>query len=82
MALENERKELLKNALLAVEDMQARLEASEKAKHEPIAIVGLSCRFPGGANSPELYWKLLRDGADLVGPVPKDRWPADHLSTT
>ena len=77
MALENERKELLKNSLLAVEEMQARLETSEQAKHEPIAVIGLSCRFPGGANSPELYWELLHEGVDLVGPVPENRWPSE-----
>lgn len=77
MAVDNERKELLKHALLAVEEMEARLEAAEQQRREPIAIVGMSCRFPGGANSPELYWELLREGVDLVGPVPEDRWPAD-----
>jgi acyl transferase domain-containing protein/surfactin synthase thioesterase subunit/acyl carrier protein len=41
---------------------------------EPIAIVGMSCRFPGGASSPELYWDLLRDGVDAVTEVPAERW--------
>ncbi|WP_425412838.1 type I polyketide synthase [Micromonospora humi] len=45
---------------------------------DPIAIVGMSCRFPGGANSPEELWQLLSDGADAIGPFPTDRgWPAD-----
>jgi acyl transferase domain-containing protein/acyl carrier protein len=40
---------------------------------EPIAIVGMSCRFPGGADTPEDLWRLLADGADAVGPFPADR---------
>jgi acyl transferase domain-containing protein/acyl carrier protein len=46
---------------------------------EPIAIIGIACRFPGGAGSPEEYWRLLRDGVDAVGNVPEDRWNADAL---
>ena len=45
---------------------------------EPIAIVALACRFPGGANSPEELWRLLRDGVDAVG-GPPGRWDAGAL---
>lgn len=41
---------------------------------EAIAIVGMGCRFPGGATDPESYWKLLEEGRDAVGDVPKERW--------
>ncbi len=41
--------------------------------HEPIAIVGLSCRFPGGV-TPETFWELLDSGRDAVGPIPTERW--------
>jgi acyl transferase domain-containing protein/acyl carrier protein len=41
---------------------------------EPIAIVGIGCRFPGGAASPDEFWDLLREGVDTLGPVPADRW--------
>ncbi|MCK6591353.1 MAG: SDR family NAD(P)-dependent oxidoreductase, partial [Polyangiaceae bacterium] len=44
------------------------------AWQEPIAIVGMACRFPGGANSPEAYWSLLRDGVDTITEVPASRW--------
>jgi amino acid adenylation domain-containing protein len=67
----------LKRALLAVQDLTAKLEAARRAPHEPVAIVGLSCRFPGGANDPESYWTLLRDGREGVGEVPRDRWDVD-----
>ncbi len=44
-----------------------------EAKKQPIAIIGIGCRFPGGANSPEAFWKLLKDGVDAVTEVPEDR---------
>ena len=50
-----DRKALLKQALAALDDMQAKLEASERAQHEPIAIVGMGCRLPGGVTEPEGY---------------------------
>ncbi len=47
-------------------------------RDEPIAIVGLACRFPGAAD-PDAFWALLRDGIDAVREVPKDRWDTDAL---
>src|SRR6185436_3951521 len=44
---------------------------------EPMAIIGMSCRFPGGADSPAAFWQMLRDGVDAVGEVPADRWDVD-----
>src|SRR6185295_19612595 len=43
-----------------------------------IAIVGIGCRFPGGADSPEHLWKLLIDGVDAISEVPASRW---HMPT-
>jgi len=48
-------------------------ENMNTSKKEPIAIIGMSCRFPGGANSPEAFWKMLRDGVDAITEVPEDR---------
>lgn len=45
---------------------------------EPIAIVGIGCRFPG-ANSPETFWHLLRNGIDAISEVPKERWDVDSF---
>lgn len=67
----------LKRALSALERIQARLDAVERAAAEPIAIVGMSCRFPGGANDPESLWRLLCAGADCICEVPRDRWDID-----
>jgi acyl transferase domain-containing protein/acyl carrier protein len=48
----------------------------------PVAIIGMACRFPGGVDSPESFWVLLRDGVDAVGPVPAERWePSDWPGT-
>jgi acyl transferase domain-containing protein/NADPH:quinone reductase-like Zn-dependent oxidoreductase/short-subunit dehydrogenase/aryl carrier-like protein len=68
---------LLKRSLQAIEQLEAKLSAAERARTEPIAVIGLGCRFPGGADSPEAYWRLLAAGVDAVTEVPKDRWDAD-----
>jgi acyl transferase domain-containing protein/NADPH:quinone reductase-like Zn-dependent oxidoreductase/acyl carrier protein len=68
-----DRRALMHNALQAIDDMQSKLDGLARAAHEPIAIVGMSCRFPGGANSPDAYWELLRDGRDVVSEYPADR---------
>ena len=67
----------LKRALLAIEDMQAKLDAAERARREPIAVVGIGCRIPGGANSPEEFWQLLREGRSGVREIPGDRWDVE-----
>jgi acyl transferase domain-containing protein/acyl carrier protein len=68
----------VKRALLALEDMQGKLAAATYTKNEPIAIIGMGCRFPGGADSPEAFWDLLRQGGDAVMDVPDDRWDMDE----
>ncbi len=45
---------------------------------ETIAIIGMACRFPNGANNPEAYWSLLRNGIDAISEIPKNRWDKTH----
>ncbi len=47
---------------------------------EPIAIIGMGCRFPGGADTPELLWQLLNSGVDALGPVPRERFGRDLVA--
>jgi 3-oxoacyl-[acyl-carrier-protein] synthase II len=62
-----------KKALLALKQMQSKLEALEQAKHEPIAVVGMGCRFPG-ANNPEEFWQLLYGGKNAITEIPSEHW--------
>ncbi|MEW6704987.1 MAG: SDR family NAD(P)-dependent oxidoreductase [Pseudomonadota bacterium] len=61
----------LKLALMA---QQARERAADLLRADPIAIVGMACRIPGGADTPEQFWQLLADGRNVVTEVPPDRW--------
>ena len=73
---DGERKAVLLKALQAIDSLQSRLDAVERERTEPIAIVGLSCRFPG-SNDPDAFWRLLSGGVDAVKEVPNDRWDKD-----
>jgi acyl transferase domain-containing protein/acyl carrier protein len=68
----------VKRALLALQNTRARLEALEQARREPIAILGMGCRLPGGVDSPEAFWELLKAGRDAVAEVPASRWDSDR----
>lgn len=70
---------LMGKALLEIKDLKARVQRHEQEKSEAIAIIGMACRFPGGANSADQYWNLLRDGVDAIGEVPAARWDIDRL---
>ncbi|HVY83308.1 MAG TPA: type I polyketide synthase, partial [Steroidobacteraceae bacterium] len=65
-------------ALLALE-LQEKVDRLGKPATPPIAIVGMSCRFPGDASSPEAYWRLLVAGIDAIRETPADRWDVDAL---
>jgi acyl transferase domain-containing protein len=73
MTVTSDRRALLQDALEAIDALQARLDDTERRQREPIAIIGMSCRFPGGASTPEAFWELLRDGRDAISEYPADR---------
>nr|WP_246357067.1 non-ribosomal peptide synthetase/type I polyketide synthase [Pyxidicoccus fallax] len=53
--------------------------APRASSDEPIAIIGMGCRFPGGVSDPESYWRLLDEGLDAITEVPRTRWDVDAL---
>ncbi|WP_100807194.1 type I polyketide synthase [Streptomyces malaysiensis] len=62
------------------EDAAAPVAAATSGDDEPIAIVAMSCRFPGGVTSPEDLWKLVAEGADAITDMPTDRgWDIESL---
>jgi malonyl CoA-acyl carrier protein transacylase len=64
----------LRKLYIALKKAQDKVSQLEAAHHEPIAIIGMACRFPGGANSPEKYWEILKNGIDTITDVPSNRW--------
>jgi len=67
----------LARALVAIESLEARLASAEHSGREPIAVIGMSCRLPGGVDTPDKFWKLLHDGVDAISETPADRWDVD-----
>ena len=76
-----DRRAIITDALRKIDDLSARLEVAERADTEPIAVLGMACRFPGGVNNPDQFWELLRDGRSGIVRVPSQRWDADAFFT-
>ncbi|MFD7432844.1 type I polyketide synthase, partial [Streptomyces sp. NPDC059818] len=80
MANEETLRDYLKWVTTNLHDTRKRLREVEERSHEPIAIVGIGCRYPGGVQSPEDFWKLLAAGGDGVAGFPDDRgWDIEEL---
>lgn len=59
---------------LAVKRLRAQTEGVELLAAEPLAIIGMGCRFPGGAHNPDQYWRMLESGVDAIREIPEGRW--------
>lgn len=68
----------VKRGLLAREVRQRSADL-KILQREPVAIIGMGCRFPGGANSPSAFWRLLKDGVDACREVPSSRWDINSV---
>ncbi len=70
----------LKRVTVDLHDTRLRLQELEERRHEPIAIVGMGCRYPGPTNSPQELWELVTDGRDAITGFPTDRgWDLERL---
>ena len=71
----------LTKALTALRELRGKIDALEQAKREGVAIVGMGCRLPGGANSPDAYWRMLSEGVDAITEIPAGRWDGGRAYT-
>lgn len=69
----------VRDALIAIKKLKSKLQEEQYKKHEPIAIIGMAMRYPGGVNSAESYWQLLEKGVDAISDIPKERFDAEAL---
>ncbi|MFG2911232.1 type I polyketide synthase [Kitasatospora sp. NPDC048286] len=73
-------RDYLKRATSELERTRRRVRELEELNREPIAIIGMACRYPGGIRSPEDLWRIVSEGADVISGFPVDRgWDVENL---
>ncbi|WP_461012435.1 type I polyketide synthase, partial [Streptomyces capparidis] len=80
MSNEDKLREHLRWATAELTAARRRVRELEEAEREPVAVIGMACRLPGGVASPDDLWQLVDAGTDAIGPPPADRgWRIDEL---
>ncbi|ELR97465.1 type I polyketide synthase [Gloeocapsa sp. PCC 73106] len=67
----------IKQALITIKQLQKQIKELQNLQNEPIAIISMACRFPGGINNPDDFWQLLLQGRDGITDIPAEHWDAD-----